>query len=209
MMVDNSGVVDGEDDETVVVDRAARTASADEIDGTVVIDRPGRRSRARPAEVDDEEDRTIVVDRQEEDRTVVVDRAGRESDQTVALDRGRRGKRVRAGFTEPTPESVIKLLPSRRSLRAAPVEPGFGREPVEAVGANVVETYLPREIAPAPILDPTLPRGDEALRAEAPSMPSVARHSRKAGILALLIFAGACVVSVIGLVAVIAWFVGS
>ena len=85
----------------------------------------------------------------------------------------------------------------------------FGREAVEALGANVVETYVPREVAPAPVPGPAVPRGDASHRAEAPSMPSVTRRSRKAGVVTLLVFAGACVVSVIGVVAVIVWFVRS
>ena len=190
----DDGQVDDEGGETVVVDRSAQAE-----DKTVVVDRA-----AAPA---DAEDRTVVVDREAEDRTVVVDR---ETDKTVAVERKGRGKRVSAGPAAPDAESVMKLLPSRRGvIRVAPVEPGFGREAVDAVGANAVETYVPREIAPAPEPGPVVPRGEEALRAPAPSMPSVTRRSRTAGVVALLAFAGACVVSVIGIVAVIVWFVRS
>jgi hypothetical protein len=187
--------LDDEGGETVVVDRSAQAE-----DKTVVVER-------KPAPAEDDEDRTVVVDREAEDRTVVVDR---ETDKTVAVERKGRGKRVSAGSAAPDPESVMKLLPTRRgTIRVAPVEPGFGREAVEAVGANAVETYIPREIAPPPVLGPAVPRGEDALRAEAPSMPSVMRRSRKAGVVALLVFAGACIVSVIGIVAVVVWFVRS
>ena len=187
--------LEDEGGETVVVDRAAQAE-----DKTVVVDRG-----ATAAEGD--EDRTVVVDREAEDRTVVVDR---DTDKTVAVERKGRRKRVGAGSAAPDPESVMKLLPTRRgAIRLAPVEPGFGRDAVEAIGANAVETYVPREIAPPPAPAPAVPRGEDALRAEAPSMPSVTRRSRKAGVVALLVFAGACAVSVIGIVAVIVWFVRS
>jgi len=201
----DDGQVDDEGGETVVVDRSAQAE-----DKTVVVDRAAAPADAedRTVVVDREaEDRTVVVDREAEDRTVVVDR---ETDKTVAVERKGRGKRVSAGPAAPDAESVMKLLPSRRGvIRVAPVEPGFGREAVDAVGANAVETYVPREIAPAPEPGPAVPRGEEALRAPAPSMPSVTRRSRTAGVVALLAFAGACVVSVIGIVAVIVWFVRS
>ena len=201
--------LDAEGGETVVVDRSAQAE-----DRTVVVDRAAAPAAAEAdAAADAEaEDRTVVVDRgaaaaDEEDRTVVVDR---ETDKTVAVERKGRGKRVSAGSAAPDAESVMKLLPTRRgTIRVAPVEPGFGREAVDAVGANAIETYVPREIAPAPEPAPAVPRGEEALRAPAPSMPSVTRRSRTAGVVALLAFAGACVVSVIGIVAVIVWFVRS
>lgn len=219
--------VDAEGGETVVVDRSAQAE-----DRTVVVDRAAApAAAAADAEAEDRtvvvdreaEDRTVVVDREAEDRTVVVDRGAaaadeedrtvvvdRETDKTVAVERKGRGKRVSAGSAAPDAESVMKLLPTRRgTIRVAPVEPGFGREAVDAVGANAVETYVPREIAPAPEPAPAVPRGEEALRAPAPSMPSVTRRSRTAGVVALLAFAGACVVSVIGIVAVIVWFVRS
>lgn len=187
--------IDDEGGETVVVDRPAAAE-----DKTVVIDR------------EEENDRTVVVDRakhaapadEAEDRTVVVDR----EDKTVVVERSRRGRRPKDGAARAA-DSVINLLPTRRGIKIAPVEPGFGRDAVEAIGPNAVETYVPREIAPAPEAAPAVPRGDDALRAEAPSMPSVTRRSRKAGAVALLAFAGACVISLIGIIAVIAWFVRS
>ena len=219
---DKTVVVDREADKTVVVDRRKAADEAPEPDDedarTVVVDRRARPSRTAKPPVpldsdpadDDAEDRTVVVDR-DEDRTVVVDR---EADKTVVVDRKRRGKRASDATTDkpgaaPGADSVINLLPTRRGIKTAPVDPATVRAPVEAVGPNVVETYVPREIAPLPEAAPAVPRGEEALRAPAPSMPSVSRSSRKAGALALLVFAGACVVSVIGIIAVVVWFVRS
>ena len=165
---------------------------------------------ADPEDDEGGEDRTVVVDRdddstvvdRDEDHTVVIER-----DKTVVVDRQRRGKRPK--LEAPAAHSVITLLPRRRGITVAPIEPGFGREAVEAIGPGVVETYVPREVAPPPAAGPAVPRGEDALRADAPSMPSVGRRSRKAGVLALLVFAGACVVSVIGVIVVIVWFVRS
>lgn len=202
---DKTVVIDREDenDRTVVVERAKHAAPADEDaeEGTVVVDRRPRRPRRSTAPLppvpldaaeDDDEDKTVVVDR--EDKTVVVERA-------------RRGRRPKDDAAAPAADSVINLLPTRRGIKVAPVEPGFGREAVEAIGPNVVETYVPREIAPAPEAAPAVPRGDEALRAPAPSMPSVTRLSRKVGTMALLAFAAACLVSLVGVIVVIVWFV--
>lgn len=184
------------DDRTVVVERGGD-------DRTVVVAR-----RGRPAEVDDG-DRTVVVARRggteteaEADRTVVVERKGTD-DRTVAVPRQRRGRAAAPVAADP----VINLLPRRRGIRTAPIEPGSGREPVEAIGPNVVETYVPREIAPPPAAVAAVPRGEEALRAEAPSMPSVLRQSRRAAAVSLLVFGAACAVSVVGVVAVVVWFV--
>jgi len=175
--------------------------------------------------VDDEDtietvvDETVVVTRQPraaapepEDRTVVVERPGRgrERDLDLDLDPDRTTAVERRGRNEkaPDPDSVLRVLP-RRGVEAAPVEVDFGREAVEALGANVVETYVPREVAAVPVPGPSVPRGDASPRSEAPSLPSVTRSSRTAGVVTLLVFAGACVVSVIGVVAVIVWFVRS
>jgi hypothetical protein len=203
-MVD--GMEPGEDDadETLVVDRHSRRAAPprapadaeDDEDRTVVVDRGG-----------DADDRTVVVDRggDDEDRTVVVDRPGREVDRTVVVERRGRGPAAPEAPAEDH-DDVLRVLPRRRGIRTAPVEQGFGREPVDAVGANVVEAYAPRPIAPVPVPGPAVPRGDAPLRAPSPSMPSVQRRSRTAGAVALLAFGAACVVSVIGIVAIIVWF---
>lgn len=207
---DKTVVIDREDenDRTVVVERAKHAAPAgeDAEEGTVVVDRRPSRPRRSSAPLPPEPlDAAAEGDQDDEDRTVVVDR----EDKTVVVERARRGRRPKDGAAAPAADSVINLLPNRRGIKVAPVEPGFGREAVEPIGPNVVETYVPREIAPAPGAAPAVPRGDEALRAEAPSMPSVTRRSRKAGAVTLLAFAGACVVSLIGVIVVIVWFVRS
>lgn len=182
---------DNEGDETVVVTGRPRRA------GTVVPPEPP------DDDEDEDEDRTAVVDR-DEDRTVVIER-----DKTVVIDRRRRGSRSSPEAEAPAADSVINLLPTRRGVRVAPVEPGFGRQAVEAIGPNVVETYVPREIAPPPVAGPAVPRGEEALRAAAPTIASVERRSRTTGAVALVVFAAACVVSVVGVIVVIVWFARS
>ncbi|MBN9239726.1 MAG: hypothetical protein BGO97_08505 [Micrococcales bacterium 70-64] len=188
-----------EGDRTVVVERGDGDGDGDKT--VVVARRPRTPQPPVPLGADDpDEDRTVVVER-DDDRTVVVERKGRgkrSSDATTD----------RAGAA-PAADPVITLLPARRGITTAPVDPAALRAPVEAVGPNVVETYVPRQIAPPPAAAPGVPRGEEALRAPAPSMPSVARSSRTAGAVALLAFAGACLVSVVGVIAVVVWFVRS
>ena len=208
MADDEDTVVPGaeEGDRTVVVERDG------DGDKTVVVARRARTPQPPvPLGVDDpDEDRTVVVER-DDDRTVVVERDG---DKTVVVERKGRGKRSSDATTDragaaPAADPVITLLPARRGITTAPVDPAEVRAPVEAVGPNVVETYVPRQIAPPPAAARGVPRGEEALRAPAPSMPSVARSSRTAGAVALLAFAGACLVSVVGVIAVVVWFVRS
>ena len=81
-----------------------------------------------------------------------------------------------------------------------PVAPGFGRGAIDAVGPGAVATYEPREI-PAPPAAPAPFQGAEATRAEAPSMPSVARRARRGAAVTLALVAGACLVSIVGLIA--------
>ena len=158
----------------------------EEVDETVVIDRD-------PTEVpaEDESDHTVVLDRAKRSDAQQAD--DDDADRTVVLDRG-------------DPESVLKVLPARRTIKPAPVIPGFGGHAVEAVGANVVETYVAREIAPAPLLSPPVLRAGDAQRVAEPTMPSVTRQSRIAGVVTLLVFAGSCVVSAVAIIAIIVWF---
>jgi hypothetical protein len=101
-----------------------------------------------------------------------------------------------------------QLPTTRRALRAqrTPVVLPAGLPPsaraAEAPGVDVVESYRPRPIPAPPEPGPELPTGPEATRAEAPSMHSVSRASRRAGWGAVAAIAGACVVSVVGLVVV-------
>lgn len=182
---DRTTVIDREapdlDERTVVVDR-----SADPDDGTVVVDRS-----AAP------DDGTVVIDRGSDvdDGTVVVDRGTAADDGTSVVQRGKNREARRA--------SVLDSVPSgrgRRSITVPPVEPGFGRDAVEAVGPGAVSSYEPRAIPAAPLSPGDIPLGEEATRADAPSMPSVSRRSRRLGLAALASFAAACVVSVVGLI---------
>jgi len=214
-------------DGTVVVDRSAQ-ADDDGHDGTVVVD------RSLAAEHNDAHDGTVVVDRSAastddgdgHDGTVVVDRSvvstddGRDDahDGTVVVDRSAPADDAHDG-TIVVPRAASEKSKSasrssqtsrrgRRRITLPPVEPGFGPDPVDAVGAGAVENYSPRTIAAAPALTPAIPLGADATRAPAPSMPSVRRRSTRLGAIALGGFALACVVSVVGLATIVVTLIG-
>ena len=206
---------DDDDERTTVVDRST---SDDEHDGTVVVD--------RSAPIDDHDERTTVVDRSspaddDDERTTVVDRSapvGESDDGTVVVDRSARADEVHDGtVVVPRPaseksKSASRPAPSsrrgRRRITLPPVEPGFGPDAVDAVGAGAVDSYLPRAITPAPVATPAIPLGDDATRAPAPSMPSVERRSRRIGMIAVGGFAAACVISVVGLATIVVALLG-
>ena len=204
-VVDRSAAEEPDDgNETVVVDRARHPAD-EPYDGTVVVD------RSAPAD-DDGHDGTVVVDRSlaaehddAHDGTVVVDRSAPADDAhdgTIVVPRAASEKSKSA--SRPSQSSRR----GRRRITLPPVEPGFGPDPVDAVGAGAVENYSPRTIAAAPALTPAIPLGADATRAPAPSMPSVRRRSTRLGAIALGGFALACVVSVVGLATIVVTLIG-
>jgi len=99
--------------------------------------------------------------------------------------------------------AIVPGRRGRRRITLPPVEPGFGAEPVDAVGPGAIASYVPRTIAPVPVAVPAPPLGADATRAPAPSMPSVGKRSRTIGMVAVGGFALACVVSVVGLVTIV------
>jgi len=139
----------------------------------------------------DEAAETIVVDRQLDAETIVVEREARE-DGTVAVTRARPAAPVSPALTRGR---------RRRGMTAPPVAPGYGRGAVEASGPGAVATYEPRATPRLPADPPAYP-GVEATRVVDAGMPSVRRRSRRAAILTLALFAAACVVSAVGLVAI-------
>ena len=156
------------------------------------------------ADKPEEDEETIVVDREAEAETMIVDRP----DRTVVVERG-------PAPDGPAPDGTVAVTRERakspaapavpggrrrRGMSMPPVEPGYGRGAVDAVGPGAVTSYEPREIPEAPAA-PSEFRGVEATRAAAPSMPSVARRARRMGIIALAVFAASCVVSIAGLIA--------
>jgi len=208
-------MVDEEHEGTVVVDRAAVGPVEELHEGTVVVDRSAAAiedvhegtvvvDRAAVA-VDDEHDGTVVVDRSapaadEHDGTIVVDRsapAADEHDGTVVVPRPASEKSKSASRPADSPRR------GRRRITLPPVEPGFGPDPVDAVGVGAVDAYQPRSIEPAPALAPQIPLGADATRAPAPSMPSVRRRSAAFGAIAIGGFALACVISIVGLVLIV------
>ena len=171
---------DGADDDslseaTVVVDRGAS-------DRTVVVDR-------------DDNERTVVVDRGEGERTVVVERASKskplDGDATVVV-----GKRAK-------PTTTSSRAPrGRQRINLPPVEPGFAEKAVIAAGPGAVENYAPRALPAQPELTPRLEQNALITRPPADAVPSVRKSSRRFGLIAVVGFVLACVISVVGLVAI-------
>jgi hypothetical protein len=175
-----------QDERTVVVDRSPE-------ESTVVVDREPVESTvviARDEPTRDEA--TVVVDRDAES-TVVVDRdtAAPPTDGTVAVTRNR--------VTSALPPAIGGSR-RRRGMTMPAVAPGFGRGAIDAVGPGAIATYEPRAI-PAPPVVPELLPGSAATRIASPALPSVRRRTRALGAAALAVFGVACVVSIVGLVA--------
>ena len=150
--------------------------------------------------VPDEQDRTVAVQREEPvDRTVVIERgpaaaaepegaqeAQEPEDRTVGLTRARLAKGARERGVPAAPDGA------RSGRAAAPAGP---------------DSYPPRALPEVPAPAPPVPRGEDARRSAASALPSVARRSRRAGAVTLLVFGAACVISIMGIVAVVVWFV--
>ncbi|MFF2052857.1 hypothetical protein ACFVU2_14740 [Leifsonia sp. NPDC058194] len=205
-------------DETVVVERPDAQPEP-ELDDTIVTPRP-----------DPELDATRVVHREEEgedgvEATRVVHRPDDDDDADDADDTviGRRSPApaeaaphaaVAPAVPPRTPAPRTPAPRTRRSLRAQrtpivlPTSVSASARAAEAVGANAVDAYAPRPIPAPPAPGPDLGSGPDATRAEAPSMSSVRRSSRKAGWVVLAVIAGACVVSIGGLVGIAAVIFG-
>ena len=215
---------DDDDERTTIVERADAAHGTDNDERTILVE------RTVPPELDDE--RTTIVDRTgppaglDDERTTIVDRtgppAGLDDERTVLVSRAPADADdaddhsptiivARAHETAERPAAKSASRPSastgkrrgRRRITLPPVEPGFGADPVDAVGPGAIASYVPRIIAPVPATVSAVPLGADATRAPAPSMPSVGKRSRTIGIVAVGGFALACVVSVVGLVTIV------
>jgi len=141
-----------------------------------------------------EAEETLVVDRESEAETLIVDRAtaaASEGDGTLVVTRQRS-----TGGAVNVPSTGRR----RRGMTMPPVDPGYGRDAIDAVGPGAVATYQPRTM---PDLAATAMEfgGVEATRGDSTALPSVERRARRTGLVALTIFAASCVVSVLGLIA--------
>ena len=166
-------------------------------DRTVVIDRG------------DANERTVVIDRGDaNERTVVIDR-GDANERTVVIDRSRASRssshaepeasdrdpsiadtvivRYRDAATGPDPSVADTIAaPPRRSLP----------EPTPAI-------YKPRPAPIVPSRPPAITGGAAPTRDTAVVKTSVARRDRRAGVVAVVSVAVACLVSVVGLAALV------
>lgn len=172
-MLDAYDVADLHDEATVVVSR--------DDEQTVVVDR------------------TVVRDAGD-DATVVVQRAPSPDEATVVVDRGD------SAATRLTHQGAPVMHPPRRRDRRrpapAPVSEEVLRTAEPGAGPGVIDHY-PARAPEAPSLPhpPRFAPGPPATRDTTTVLPSVARRSRRGAIVVIAAFAGACLVSVGGLVA--------
>jgi hypothetical protein len=181
---------DDDDDaaETIVV--TGRHASVDP-EETIVVHRPSTDSVDETVIVD----RTLTVETTED--TVVVDRTD-ESDETVIVGRG--------SATTAKRESTMRVLPRRGAGRQITRAPGGAfaeRSGVVASGPAVIDTYAPRQLPPPPLGSMSSTFSAQEHRQDAAGIPSVARHSRRVGRIAIAVFAGSFVISAVGLIAIV------
>ena len=78
-----------------------------------------------------------------------------------------------------------------------------------ASGPGAVTVYTPRAIPAPPTPSSEIVRGIEATRVDAPSMPSVAKSTRRGTLFTLGSLAAALVISVVGLVVLVVLFTAS
>jgi hypothetical protein len=203
VVVDRPAPDDLDDEGTVVVDRPAPDDLDDE--GTVVVDRPAPDDEPEDGATvvvqRDDQDSTIVVDRSDADSTVVVDRA--DGDSTVVVERD--GSAPAATSDNPKRADSLRVLPRRGANRQITRAPGVGAEKkgVRASGPGASGSYSPRAIPAPPPAPVEIPLGPEATRMDAPSMPSVSRHSRRLGRITMAVFAGSFLVSAVGIVLIV------
>ncbi len=208
-MADQAQPVPDEDEHTILVTRedddagdhtlvVARDAAEDDDEHTVMVDRG-----AGSAEADGDGDHTVVVARDSsgDDHTVVVDRpvATGQAD-LAAPTQSEQSSPSRVASPSNRPSGAPRPASKRRrGLTPPPVPEGFGPRAADAMGTGATETYTAREIPQITAMPVALEEGPQATRAAAPSMPSVARNSRRAARIAVASYAAAWVVTVLGI----------
>ncbi|MFE6964779.1 hypothetical protein ACFVAJ_06685 [Agromyces sp. NPDC057679] len=176
-MLDDLEFADLHDDATVVVSRLDEE--------TVVVDRTVVRDTADAAEAD---------------ATVVVPRAAASDEATIVVDRGDSQKTRLTHQGAPVMHSPRRR--DRRRPAPAPVSEEVLRTAEPGAGPGVIDRYPARapEASPLP-RPPRFAAGPPATRDTTTVLPSVARRSRRTAITSIAVFAGACLLSVGGLVA--------
>ena len=169
------------DEATIVVERANTVPDLAPSPTFTAVDEPVE--AVEPVEPDES---TVVVDRSGASKTDAPDEA------TVVASRPapRRLRRKRVDRAVPDPSEAAEVAASRRvDSFAAPTE-----GPAPAI-------YKPRPAPLAPVAPPIVVGAAAPTRVEDPGLPSVAKQGRRWSMVTLVAAAGACVVSVAGLVA--------
>lgn len=185
---------------------------ADDREETVIIRRRDRR-RARaaadgglvaPVGVDEA---TVVIDRSAggsaeseaaDEATILVDRAARLPEETlveeITVAASRPKGRLLRRKNPPATEGGLAVTPAPEARPG----PGSFAAPMSAPTPAI---YKPRPAPLAPSAPPVVVGAAAPTRAAAPQLPSVVKRARRRSMATLLVFAGACVVSVAGLLA--------
>lgn len=167
--------------------------TGEEAEETVILTRRDRRRGGAGPDAAEEQTPSDV-----DEATIVVERANTVPDPdapdeaTVVASRPapRRLRRKRVDRAVPDPSEAAEVAASRRvDSFAAPTE-----GPAPAI-------YKPRPAPLAPVAPPVVVGAAAPTRVEDPGLPSVAKQGRRWSMVTLVAAAGACVVSVAGLVA--------
>ncbi|MFF2388768.1 hypothetical protein [Agromyces sp. NPDC058104] len=161
------------------------------------------------------DDETVVVERTvvrgdagtEAEATVVVPRTSASDEATVVVDRGDSSRRRLTHRGAP-----VMHAPTRRDRRRpapAPVSEEVLRTAEPGAGPGVLDRYEARapEASPPP-RPPRFAAGPPPTRDTTATLPSVVRRTRRTAVASIAVFAGACLLSVGGLVALAATVLG-
>ncbi|GAA1780461.1 hypothetical protein [Agromyces lapidis] len=178
-MLDDLDEADLHDEATVVVSRLDEQ--------TVVVDRTVARSDAD-------------AEAAAADATVVVPRTSAPDEATVVVDRGDSSKSRLTHQGAPVMHSPTRR--DRRRPSPAPVSDEVLRTAEPGAGPGVLDRYEARAPEASPLQrPPRVADGPPPSRDATAVLPSVARRSRRTAVASIGVFAGACLLSVVGLVA--------
>ncbi|PKI89932.1 hypothetical protein CW368_12270 [Actinomycetales bacterium SN12] len=183
--------------------------TSDEAEETVVLSRRDRRRAEADVDavpgpsVSEADESTVVVDRSAtsaeevpDEATIVVDRSAASTEDasgeaTIVVSRpDRRLRRKRTKTTGSADSTTMEVSAPRRETEPfAPPTNG----PAPAI-------YKPRPAPLAPVAPPVVVGAAAATRVPDPGLPSVAKQGRRWSMFTLAAAAGACVVSVTGLI---------
>lgn len=193
---------DAEDEATVVVDRGDddRTVLVEREDHTVVV----TRAAAPPSKT---MSAATVAESTDSELVEATDSASASKSSSTSASASKFSESTSGMSNSSGPMLKVPARTRARArpeLRPAPVPSGFGRVAQEAIGVGAIMSYGAGAPAPVMAIGHTVESGPVPTRASTPSMPSVELSSRRTAIVSLAVVAGACAISLGGLIALIA-----